>query len=139
NRSNGNMYFYLYNWQAKQSSSQSVKDIPVGQWVKLDADYTCAGNGTGHVAFSQDGTLLFDLPNVQTRYATGDCRLNLSNYSDAVSPSPSTIYLDDVSISSSSGGTVTPPPPAPGPTPLGITTTSLPAGSTGTSYSATVA
>ncbi len=98
NRSNGAMYFYLYNWQSGQEFTQSVKNIPAGQWFKVDAFYQCAGDGTGRVAIWQDDTLLFDLPNVQTRYADGDCQWSVNNYSNGVSPTPAVIYIDDAAI-----------------------------------------
>ena len=98
NRSDGSMYVYLYNWQTRQTFLQSWKNVPVGQWTRIEADYVCAGDNTGSVTFWQDSIQLFDVRNVRTRYSNGDCQWSINNYSDAVHPSPATIYIDDVGI-----------------------------------------
>ncbi len=139
NRSNGAMYFYLFDWQRRLTYSQSVKDIPVGRWIQVEAFYQCAGDGSGRVTFWQDGTLLLDVPNVQTRYADGNCQWSLNNYSDGLTPAAATLYVDDASIAA--GGALPPPGPTPTPTPstpspLVITTASLPSGTRGAAYSA---
>ena len=88
NRSDGEMYFYLYNWQKRQGFSQSVKNLPIGRWFKVEAEYACAADGTGRVTFWQDGVQLFDVPNVQTRYPDGDCEWSVNNYSEGAQPLP---------------------------------------------------
>jgi hypothetical protein len=98
NRPDGTMFLYLYDWQTQRGYSQSVKDIPVGRWFRIEADYRCAGDNGGRVTFWQDGVQLFDVGNVQTRYADGDCQWSLDNYSDGLSPSPATVYVDDAAI-----------------------------------------
>jgi hypothetical protein len=130
NRPDGSMYFYLYNWQKRQSYTQAVKNVPVGQWFKVEAYYASAPDGTGRVTFWQDGTQLFDVNNVQTRYSDGDCQWSVDNYSDGVRPSPAAIYIDDAAISTTRDSS-----PSPAPAPLSITTSSLPNGTVGTAYS----
>jgi hypothetical protein len=98
NRGDGSMYLYLYNWQQRQTFTQTVKNIPVGQWFNITARYVCAPDNTGHVTFWQDGAQLFDVPNVQTRYSNGDCQWSTDNYSDGLNPSPAVIYTDDAQI-----------------------------------------
>jgi hypothetical protein len=98
NRANGNMYLYLYRWVARRSYSQTIKDLPVGQWVHVEAFYRCAADGTGRVTVWQDGAQLFDVQNVNTRHAGGDCQWSVTNYSDRLTPSPTTIYIDDAAI-----------------------------------------
>src|SRR5207244_12035756 len=51
NRTNGAMYFYLYNQNSKTSYSQTIKDIPDGKWFRVEAFYRCAGDNTGQVTF----------------------------------------------------------------------------------------
>ena len=94
------MYFYLYNQNTKTSHLQAVKNIPDGQWFHLEAFYKCAGNNTGHVTFWQDGAQIFDVPNVPTRYADGDCQWSVNNYSNGLNPGTATIYIDDAAICS---------------------------------------
>jgi hypothetical protein len=98
NRSDGAMYFYLYNQNSKLSYSQSLKIVPDGQWFRVEAFYKCAGDKTGHVTFWQDGTQIFDVPNVQTRYPDGNCSWSVNNYSAGLSPPTAAIYVDDVAI-----------------------------------------
>jgi glycosyltransferase involved in cell wall biosynthesis len=98
NRRDGAMYFYLYNWQLRQAYQQHIADIPVGRWIYIEAYYHCTGENDGRVSFWQDGTLLFDVQNVQTRYLDGDCEWSVANYSSRVRPSPTTVYVDDVVI-----------------------------------------
>jgi len=66
NRKDGAMFFYLYDKNAKNSYSQSIKNIPEGQWFRVDAFYKCSGEKTGHVTFWQDSTQILDVANVQT-------------------------------------------------------------------------
>jgi hypothetical protein len=99
NPAEGVMAFGLFDWQRRIGYSQSARLIPVGEWFQVEAVYVCAGERTGHVTFWQDGTLLFDVADVQTRYPDGDCGWSVNNYSDLVEPTPATIYIDDASIS----------------------------------------
>ncbi|MCU1324898.1 MAG: hypothetical protein JWN34_268 [Bryobacterales bacterium] len=95
NRGDGSMYLYVFNPQTRLSYSQTLKNVPVGQWFNVTARYTCAGDNTGHLTLWQDGAQLIDIANVQTRYSNGDCQFELTDYSDGVSPSPTVIYTDD--------------------------------------------
>lgn len=98
NRSDGAMYFYLYDKNANKSYGQSIKNIPEGQWFRVDAFYKCSGEKTGHVTFWQDGTQILDVGNVQTRYPDGNCQWSVNNYSTSLNPSAATIYVDDAAI-----------------------------------------
>jgi len=90
-----------YNQNTKTSYQQeAIKNIPDGQWFRVQAFYKCAGDNTGHVTFWQDGAQIFDVPNVQTRYADGDCQWSVNNYSKSLNPSTATIYMDDAAICS---------------------------------------
>jgi hypothetical protein len=130
NRADGSMYFNLYDWQTNVSYEQAVKNIPVGQWFQVKAFYQCAGDKTGHVTFWQDGVQLFDVPNVQTRYANGDCQWSVDNYSDNLSPIPATFYIDDAAISTNTAVTSIP---------LAISGGTPPSGTVGVAYNANIA
>ena len=101
NRTDGNMYFYLYDWQRRASNAQTKVNVPVGRWFQVEAYYRCAADNTGRVIFWQDGQLLFDVTNLSTRYGNGDCQWSLNSYSDSITPGPASYYIDDVSISPS--------------------------------------
>ena len=99
NRRDGSMFLYLYDCRQRKGYSQAVTNLPIGQWVRIDASYACAGDQTGRISIWQDRALLIDVPGVQTRYPNGDCEWSVNNYSDKIDPSPTVIYLDDASIS----------------------------------------
>jgi hypothetical protein len=103
----GQMYLYLCppafvnGGICYPQSGPPYTSIPVGQWTHVEARYVCSGlsNG-GHVTVWQDGTQLWDIANVQTRYGYSDaeCSWSVNNYSNGLSPSPATIYVDDAKI-----------------------------------------
>jgi len=98
----GEMYLYLGDDHLKASYQQSAEtfvSIPVGRWFHVEAFYRCDGSGAGEVRIWQDGALLWDLQNEDTRYADGDCAWSVNNYSSGLSPSTATIYIDDAAIS----------------------------------------
>ena len=78
--------------------TQSVKDIPVGQWTYIEAYLKQAADFTGEVTIWQDSELVFDQRNVKTKYPSGDNQWSVNNYSDGLMPNPATIYIDDASI-----------------------------------------
>jgi len=103
----GQMYLYLCppafvnGGICYPQSGPPYTSIPVGQWTHVEARYVCSGlsNG-GHVTIWQDGTQLWDIATVQTRYGYSDaeCGWSVNNYSNGLSPSPATIYVDDAKI-----------------------------------------
>jgi Putative Ig domain len=99
NRPDGSIFLYLYDWQRKKSYIQDIQNVPVGQWFRLQAFYRCTDSDTGQVTVWQDGGQLFNVENVSTRYADGDCEWSVNNYSDGLDPAPSMIYIDDAAIS----------------------------------------
>ena len=74
--------------------------IPVRVWTRVEAHYVCTTSPTGQVTIWEDGTELFDFSNVATAYPGGDCQVSVNNYSNGLSPSPTTIYIDDAAICS---------------------------------------
>jgi hypothetical protein len=96
------MCFYLYDGHARVSYAQASPSapIPTARWIHVEAYYRCAGDNSGRVAFWQDGAQILDVRNVQTRYADGDCAWSVNNYSNRLTPSPATIYVDDAAICS---------------------------------------
>jgi hypothetical protein len=98
----GEMYFYLGDDHSNvtyQQAPQNVMFIPVGRWFNVEAFYQCDGAGAGRVTIWQDGTQLWDVQNVDTRYADGDCQWSVNNYSSGLTPATATIYIDDAAIS----------------------------------------
>jgi hypothetical protein len=104
---------------------QTIKDIPVGRWVHLEAYLRQSSGFDGEIAVWQDGVEIVRQTNVKTRYAYMGNEWAPSHYSGSISPSPATIYFDDAAISTARlgpGTSDTTPPgvslsaPAPGAT-----------------------
>ncbi len=99
NRPDGEMYFYLYDWQSQKNYEQAKANIPVNTWVHIEAYYQVAPDNTGRVTFWQDGVQLFDVKNAQTRYPDGDAQWSIDNYTDNISPSQADLYVSEPTIS----------------------------------------
>jgi hypothetical protein len=97
NRPDGTMYLYLWDWQNRVSHHQSVADVPVQKWFKIEAEYHC-DPGAGSVTVWQDEHLLFSVHGIPTRYEEGDCQWAVTDYSNGVRPEPAVIYVDDAAI-----------------------------------------
>lgn len=98
NRSDGSMFFYLYDQNSKRTSAQTIKDIPEGRWLRVEAFYKCAADHSGRITFWQDGTRIVDVSDVQTRYVDGDCEWSVNNYTNGLDSGSATIYVDDAAI-----------------------------------------
>jgi hypothetical protein len=130
NRPNGEMYVGLERGVDSGGGfwSQSVKDIPVGQWFHLEAYYKKATNGTGRVTVWQDGVQTIDLAHVRTANSS-DLAWAIINYGQDTSPSDVTIHIDDAAISTTRQGTGIPtstPTSTPTLTPTATATTATP-------------
>ena len=121
NRS-GQMFFYLYDHlNGNINRGWSSTAIPVGRWFHLEAFYKQAADNTGRVTFWQDGVQILDLSGVSTRRSGDEIHWSLTNYTDNISPSSATIYVDDAAISTArlseaSSPTATAKPTSPAPT-----------------------
>lgn len=78
---------------------QDTANVPVRRWFHIEAFLRQASTATGRLTVWQDGLQLWDLPNVKTKYPGGDQRWSVNNYSDGITPSPATLYIDDATIS----------------------------------------
>ena len=99
NRTDGSMYLYLYDWMNRRTYSQSVANLPVGRWVEIKAYLSQSSSGLGKLSVWQDGTLLWDLTGISTKYADGDQQWSVNSYADGVTPAPVVTYVDDARIS----------------------------------------
>jgi len=98
NRPDGSMYFYL--WDALTNTSYAPlrrEDISPKKWTEVTAYYRRATDRTGRITIWQDGVLLFDVDQVQTAIAD-NVHWGVGNYTDNISPSDATIYVDDAEI-----------------------------------------
>ena len=78
---------------------QDNTDLPVNTWFHIETYLRQAGDFSGRITVWQDGKQILDQDSVRTRYPEGDNGWSVNLYSDGLSPSPSTIYVDDATIS----------------------------------------
>jgi len=100
NRPSGTMFVGLGRGQDSGGGfwSQSIVDLPVGQWVHLEVYYEKAVDTSGRVTVWQDGVRIINLPDVRT--ANSDqLSWSVINYGQGIVPSEVTIYVDDAAIS----------------------------------------
>jgi hypothetical protein len=120
NRRSGAMYLYLtwwgQLWQDRgvegphrgefegHNYGQVIKDLPVGQWVHIEAFLRQSSAFDGQIIVWQDGVEILKQDNVRTRYPAVAAEWSLNNYAGAIWPTPATIYIDDASISTTRVG-----------------------------------
>jgi hypothetical protein len=94
----GRLFAYLYDFlRGAFRVPNAAPPVPIGSWFHLELRLRRAADATGEVALYQDGALLFE----RTAIATDDTDFGqwyVGNFADALTPSDSTIYVDDVSI-----------------------------------------
>jgi hypothetical protein len=95
----GRMYLALYNWQTGTllPAAETI-DVPVNQWFHIEAFYKSSEELTGQVKVWQDGTLLWDVQNVQTRYVGGVTEWSVNNYGSGLDPQPAYFFIDNAEI-----------------------------------------
>jgi hypothetical protein len=112
NRPGGAMHLYLTWWgpplegprpgeTGLRHFSQSLKDVPVGRWMHVEVDLRQSSGFDGQIIVRQDDVELFNMNNVRTRYPApnGANEWSVNNYSDIITPTPTTVYIDDAVIS----------------------------------------
>ena len=81
-------------------------NLPIGRWFQMDVRLKQSKDFDGSTRVTIDSQLLADVQNVRTGYSS--CKFNVwcvdqgwaaTNYSNGLSPAPSTIYIDDATIS----------------------------------------
>jgi Polysaccharide lyase/CARDB len=83
---------------------QNALTVPVRRWFHVEAHLKQASDYSGRLTIWQDGTQLYDMVNVKTKYPGGDQRWSVNNYSDGVSPNPTSLYLDDATVATARVG-----------------------------------
>jgi hypothetical protein len=69
--------------------------------MHVEVDLRQSSGFDGQMIVRQDDVELFNLNNVRTRYpaANGTNEWSVNSYSDIITPTPTTIYIDDAVIS----------------------------------------
>jgi hypothetical protein len=74
--------------------------IPIGRWFHLEARLVRSATGTGEFTVYIDGSTVLDLTGLETD-PTSWGQWYIGNYATSLTPSPSTVYVDDVTIDTS--------------------------------------
>jgi hypothetical protein len=88
-----------------QNYRQTIKDLPVGEWVHIEAFLRQSAAFDGRIVVWQDGVEILNQGAVKTRYPAMSDEWSVNNYTAAIVPSPAIIYLDDAVISTTRVGT----------------------------------
>jgi hypothetical protein len=81
--------------------TQNTAPLPVGKWFKLEAYLKQSEQFDGQITVWQDGVTIFNIQNVRTKFPGGYQNFSVNNYGGRLLPNPTTLYIDDVSISNS--------------------------------------
>ena len=84
---------------ARKFFVQNRIDIPVRKWFHVEVYLRQSGQFGGRLITWQDGTRIFDVRNVRSRWPGGDQRVSFNAYSNGLTPSKATLYVDDAAIS----------------------------------------
>jgi hypothetical protein len=114
-RGNGNMYLRLIWWYGPwpggtvegphagefggRTYEQTLRDLPTNQWVHIEIFLRQSASFGGQIIVWQDGVEILRQDNVKTRYPFMGNEWSIGSYAGSISPSPSTIYMDDAIIS----------------------------------------
>lgn len=88
---------YVYDFLRGRAIQTSGPAVPIGEWFQLEFYWRRATDDTGAVALYQDGETTLSL----TEIRTSDSDVGtwyLGNLANALTPSQSTVYIDDVTI-----------------------------------------
>ena len=77
---------------------QRAASVPVRRWFHVEVYLKQASDFGGRVTVWQDGKRLYDMVGVKTKYAGGDQRWSVNNYSDGLRPSLATLFVDDATV-----------------------------------------
>jgi hypothetical protein len=98
----GKMYLQLYDWQSgihiPRIPGAEAIDVPVNQWFYIEALYRSRDDTTGQVKVWQDGTLLWDVQNVRTKYPEGATEWSVNNYTSGLGPQLAYFFIDNAEI-----------------------------------------
>jgi hypothetical protein len=95
----GNLVAHLWDYALKANHEQFVPiTVPRDTWVHFEVLMVKSATTTGRIAVWQDNVLIIDDPGVATT-PNDWVQWNIGGASDMIDPSPSTIYVDDATIS----------------------------------------
>lgn len=88
---------YVYDFLRGRAVQTTTPVVPIGEWFHLEFHWRRATDDTGAVTVYQDDEVALELTGLQT--ADSDVGTwYLGNLANALTPSMSTVYIDDVTI-----------------------------------------
>jgi hypothetical protein len=87
---------FVYDF-ARAQSHITGPVIPIGTWFHLEVRFTRSTTANGEFAAYMNGQVLVDLTGIETD-VTRWGQWYVGNYATSLVPSPSTVYVDDVTI-----------------------------------------
>jgi hypothetical protein len=105
----GNLVAHLYDYVLIANREEAVPvPVPRDKWVHFEVRMVKSATTTGHIAVWQDDVLIIDDPGVATT-PNDWVKWRFGAASDLIDPSPSVIYMDDVTISTTRLGSAAAP------------------------------
>jgi hypothetical protein len=96
--SDGGLHTTLYAFLAGMvPDASAVPPIPIGRWFHIEVYFKRATDSTGELSMWQDGVLAAQLTGIQTD-DTNWGQWYVGNLANALTPAPSTVFVDDVTI-----------------------------------------
>lgn len=89
---------YRPDLENKIPFTQTKAPLPRDRWFQIEAYYAKSPT-KGEVIIWQDGLEIFNVDSLPTVLRDGTVYWSVNNYADKISPSPATIYVDEVIIS----------------------------------------
>lgn len=94
----GNLRVVVFDFlRGMERSTSNVPVVPIGAWFQLEVFWQRAADATGELAVYQDGQLALRLSNISTD-DTLFGEWYVGNLALALTPSSSTLYVDDVAL-----------------------------------------
>jgi hypothetical protein len=97
----GGLAAQLYNYVTQVNSRQTFAapiPVPLDSWVQFEVYFAKAADMTGRITVWQNGTQILDRPGVVT-VPNDWLQWDAGGAAEELTPSPSTVYLDDAAIS----------------------------------------
>ncbi len=78
---------------------QTVREVPANKWIHVELFLKQSSDFDGHIIVWQDGTEIFNVPNIRTKFPDGYNSWSVNSYGAGIQPPTFTVYVDDAVIS----------------------------------------
>jgi hypothetical protein len=98
----GRMFLYLYDHVRDVNAGRAPIELRPRRWTHIQAYYRFAPDATGRVVLYQDDRKIITADGVETELPSTEVyarQWSINNYTNGLSPSSATIYIDDAAIS----------------------------------------